>query len=99
MSAKEQILRYTIFVCIFLVSVYLCLPAFTYNQAKEKVLNNHDIDIVETYIVPVEANEWNPFATKWAYFFEGNNSKLERISIMVIPDTGKVFVVNSSYRN
>ena len=55
MSAKEQILRYTIFVCIFLVSVYLSLPAFTYNQAKEKVLNNHDIDIVETYIVPVRS--------------------------------------------
>jgi hypothetical protein len=92
MSAKEQILRYIIFVCIFLVSVYLSLPGFTYNQAKEKMLNNHDIDIVETYIVPIHSDEWNPFATKWAYWFEGYNSKQEKISIMVIPNTGKVFV-------
>lgn len=94
-SAKKQILRYIIFILLFLVCVYFSLPGLTFNQAKEKVLNNHDITIGETYIVPLYVDdEWDPFITRFAYFFEGRNSKSEKISIMVIPDTGKVFVMD-----
>ncbi|QUW20432.1 hypothetical protein JSQ81_11220 [Sporosarcina sp. Marseille-Q4063] len=94
-SAKRRILGYITYVFIFLLCVYFSLPELTFNQAKEKVLNNHDITIEETYNVPLlPDNEWNPFETNWAYFFEGVNSMSEKISIMVIPDTGKVFVMD-----
>ena len=73
--------------------VFFSLPGLTYNQAREKILNKHDIDIVETYTVPVE-DVWNPFTPNRAYFFEGYNLRLEEISIIVDPENGEVFVVD-----
>ncbi|MBO1915569.1 hypothetical protein J4G37_63415, partial [Microvirga sp. 3-52] len=84
---------HTILFSIVLVCIYFSLPALTFNQAKEIVLNNYDITIKESYNVPLES-EWNPFAAKWAYWFEGYNSKQEKISLMVSPDTGKVFLMD-----
>jgi hypothetical protein len=93
-SIKRKISGHIAFCLILIVCVYFSLPGLTFNQAKEKVLNNHDITIGETYIVPLYVDdEWDPFITRLAYF-EGRNSKAEKISIMVIPDTGKVFVMD-----
>jgi hypothetical protein len=94
-SIKRKISGNIAFGLILIVCVYFSLPGLTFNQAKEKVLNKHDITIGETYIVPLYVDdEWDPFITRLAYFFEGRNSKAEKISIMVIPDTGKVFVMD-----
>ncbi|WP_210471729.1 hypothetical protein [Sporosarcina sp. 6E9] len=92
-SVKRKITGHTILFSIVLVCIYFSLPALTFNQAKEIVLNNYDITIKESYNVPLES-EWNPFAAKWAYWFEGYNSKQEKISLMVSPDTGKVFLMD-----
>jgi hypothetical protein len=94
-SIKRKISGHIAFCLILIVCVYFSLPGLTFNQAKEKVLNNHDITIGETYIVPLYVDdEWDPFITRLAYFFEGRNSRGNKISIMVIPDTGKVFVMD-----
>jgi hypothetical protein len=91
-SIKRKISGNIAFGLILIVCVYFSLPGLTFN---EKVLNNHDITIGETYIVPLYVDdEWDPFITRLAYFFEGRSSKAEKISIMVIPDTGKVFVMD-----
>ena len=86
-------LPYLIFIFIFIISVFFSLPKLTHTQAKEKVLDNHKINIVETSTIPLEDN-WNPFASRRAYLFNGYNSKSEEISIMVSPNTGKVIVID-----
>lgn len=86
-------LPYLIFIFIFIASLFFSLPKLTHNQAKEKVLDNHKINIVETSTIPLEDN-WNPFASDRAYFFKGYNSKSEKISIMVSPNIGKVIVMD-----
>lgn len=86
-------LPYFIFIFIFIISVCFSLPKLTHTQAKEKVLNNHKINIVESSTIPIEDN-WNPFSSDRAYFFKGHNSKSEEISIMVSPNTGEVIVID-----
>lgn len=86
-------LQYVIFVVVFILSVYFSLPNLTYNQATEKVMDTYEMDIVETYTVPVQ-QEWNPFDPNRAYVFKGVNSKSEEVSIMVSASTGKVFVMD-----
>ena len=91
---EKKCLPYFIFVFIFIVSVFFSLPELTHNQAKEKVINNYEMKIVETDTVSIQDNNsWNPFASDRAYFFKGYNSKLEEISIMVSANTGKVIVI------
>lgn len=90
---NKRLTRYFIYIGIIILFVCLSLPALTYKQAKEKVLSNHTMTIVETGTVPVEAG-WNPFAPDRAYYFKGNNSSLEEITLMVAPNTGKVFMIN-----
>lgn len=86
-------LPYLIFIFIFIISVFFSLPKLTHTQAKEKVLDNHKINIVETSTILL-VDDWNPFASDGAYFFKGYNSKSEEISIIVIPNTGEVIVKN-----
>ena len=86
-------LPYLIFIFIFIISVFFSLPKLTHAQAKEKGLDNHKINIVETSTILL-VDDWNPFASDGAYFFKGYNSKSEEISIIVIPNTGEVIVKN-----
>lgn len=86
-------LPYFIFTLIFIASVFLSLPELTHHQAKEQVLNKYEMNIVETDTVPIE-DEWNPYIADRAYFFKGNNSKLEELSIIVSANTGEMFVVD-----
>ena len=84
-------LPYLIFIFIFIISVFYSLPKLTLTQAKEKVQDNHKINIVETSTIPL-VDDWNPFDSHSAYFFNGYNSKSEEVSIIVIPNIGEVIV-------
>lgn len=89
---KKRI-TYFIFVFIFIVSTFFSLPELTHHQAKEKVQKKYEVNIVETGNVLTQ-DSWNPFASNRAYFFKGENSKLEEISIIVSANTGKTFVID-----
>jgi len=55
-------LPYFIFICIFLITVLFSLPELTLNQAKEKVINKYEMNILKTDTIPIEFdNIWNPF--------------------------------------
>lgn len=91
---NKKRLRYFMFSSLLILSVYLSLPKVTHTQAKEKVLNNHSINIVEMSTVPIHRS-WNPFVSTRAYFFKGYDSKSEEeISLMVSPNTGKILVLD-----
>ena len=90
---NKRLTRYFIYIGIIILSVFLSLPSLTYKQAKEKVLNNHAMTIMDTGTIPVESC-WNPFAPDRAYYFKGKNASSEEIKLMVVPDTGKVLEIN-----
>lgn len=93
---KNKRLQYLIFVIVFVVAVFLSLPELTHNQAKEKVMNNYEMNSVKTGIVPIEGNNsWNPFISDRTYFFKGYDSQLEEeISILVNANTGEVIIID-----
>lgn len=91
--SDQKRLPYFIFVLMFIVSVYFSLPQLTFQQAKELVVTNYDIDIVEIDTVPIE-DQWNPYRTNSAYFFKGTTAKLEEMTIIVSPNTGNLVVVD-----
>ncbi|MCK1996066.1 hypothetical protein MPH47_02280 [Psychrobacillus psychrodurans] len=89
-------LPYFILICIFLITVLFSLPELTHNQAKEKVINKYEMNILKTDTIPIENdNIWNPFNPNRAYFFKGYSSNSNKeVSVMVIPNNGMIVVIN-----
>lgn len=89
-------LSYFILICIFFISVLFSLPELTHNQAKEKVINKYEMNIIKIDTVQVEYdNIWNPLNPNRAYFFKGYSSSSDKVvSLMVLPNNGMVVVIN-----
>lgn len=89
-------LSYFILICIFFISVLFSLPELTHNQAKEKVINKYEMNIIKIDTVQVEYdNIWNPLIPNRAYFFKGYSSSSDKeVSLMVLPNNGMVVVIN-----
>lgn len=93
---ERKYAAYVFFILIMGMGIFLSLPEYTHQQAKEKVLGSYDIEFDELGNLPLE-DSWNPLASKWAYAFEGSNpSDQTRIGLLVIPQTGKVFEIAPS---
>lgn len=89
--------RYTAYLFILLMigaAVFFSLPEYTHQQAKEKVLASYDMEgVIELGNLPLE-DSWNPFASRWAYAFEGvDPSEQTKIWLLFIPHSGKVFEI------
>ncbi|MFT9600449.1 hypothetical protein [Mesobacillus sp.] len=83
---------YWIFVILFLTILYFSIPRFTYNQAKEKVIDKYEVINEKEQTIPVMDSGFHPFAYTHFYFFNVKSGDAEQ-RVMVNPDTGKIIVL------
>jgi len=90
LSVEKKWLPYSLFMLFFAVVLFFSVPELTQQQATEKVIATHDLDVTETTTVPTD--NINPFRPSKAYFFKGYKAD-EEISVIVTATNGDVFVV------
>lgn len=93
---EKKWFRYLFFVLLLGAVIYLSLPEFTQQEARELIREEYgELALTELDIVPTTGgSEWNPFNPRWAYAFEAEASGTgEPITLMVVPDSGKVFEI------
>ena len=83
---------YWIFVILFLAILYFSIPRFTYNQAKEIVVEKYEIMNEKELIIPVMDPGFHPFAFTHFYSFNVKTKDAEQ-RVMVNPDTGEIIVL------
>ena len=83
---------YWIFVILFLTILYFSIPRFTYNQAKEKVIDKYEVINEKEQTIPVMDSGFHPFAYTHFYSFNVKSGDAEQ-RVMVNPDTGKIIVL------
>lgn len=93
---EKKWFRYLFFVLILGAAIALSVPEFTQQEARQLVHAEYgELALTELDIIPTTGgSEWNPFNPRWAYAFEAEASETgEPITLMVIPDSGKVFEI------
>lgn len=83
---------YWIFALLFVTILYLSLPKYTYNQAKEIVMEKYEIINEKVKIIPVTGSGYHPLALTHFYSFKVRSMEAEQ-RVMVNPDTGEVIVL------
>ncbi|MBT2639787.1 hypothetical protein [Bacillus sp. ISL-39] len=83
---------YWVFALLFLTVLYFSIPQFTYNQAKEIVLDKYEVINEIEQIIPVMDSRFHPFAYTHFYSFKVKTMDAEQ-RVMVNPDTGRVIVL------
>lgn len=86
---EKKWLSYSLFMLFFAVVLFFSLPELTQQQATEKVIATHDLDITEITTVPTD--NINPFRPSKAYLFKGYKAD-EEISVMVTTNSD-VFIL------
>lgn len=90
---ERRWVMYSVFITLAPILLFLSLPDLTQQQAMDKAVAMHQMDIKETSrVLTAGGNDWNPFTPSEAYYFKGIAEGKE-LSVIVIPDTGRVFVV------
>ncbi|HSI67315.1 MAG TPA: hypothetical protein VK947_07860 [Planococcus sp. (in: firmicutes)] len=85
---------YSIFITVFPILLFFSIPDLTQQQAMDKAVALHQIEIKETSKVLTNGiDDWNPFNSYNAYHFKGTAGE-EEMSVIVIPDSGRVFVID-----
>lgn len=80
---------YWIFVILFLTILFFSIPRFTYNQAKEIVVEKYEIINEKEQTIPVMDSGFHPFAYTHFYSFKVKIMDAEQ-RVMVNPDTGEI---------
>lgn len=83
---------YWLFALLFLIILYFSIPKFTYNQAKELVMDKYEIINEKEQIIPVTDSGFHPFAYTHFYSFKVKIMDTEQ-RVMVNPDTGEIVVL------
>lgn len=91
MKEKRKI-PYWIFALLFLTILYFSLPKYSYNQAKDMVMDKHEIISEKQQIIPVMDSGFHPFALTHFYSFKIRALDAEQ-RVMVNPDTGEIIVL------
>lgn len=93
---EKKWFRYLFFLLILGAVIYLSIPEFTQGEARELIHAEYgELALMELESVPTTGgNDWNPFNPGWAYAFEAEAPETgEPITLMVVPDSGKVFEI------
>ncbi|WP_226086760.1 hypothetical protein [Mesobacillus sp. S13] len=82
---------YSIFVLLYLSILYVSLPDYTYNQAKEIVQEKYEIINEKEQTIPVMDPGFHPFSLTSFYSFKVKSMDAEQ-RVMVNPDSGEIIV-------
>lgn len=89
---------YFFFVLVVGASIFFSLPEFTHQQAQEHIWATYgqDLELTEQDNLPLDRSDlWHPFAPSWGYAFVGTvPSSNKHISLLFIPDTGRIFEID-----
>ncbi|MDN7227966.1 hypothetical protein QWY15_11715 [Planococcus sp. N064] len=86
---EKRILPYLFLIILLVPAVCFSLPALTYHEAQQKILNSYDLEELESILVPLENDSWNPFAASSAHLFTGKSGS-EEITLLVNTMTGEI---------
>lgn len=86
---EKRILPYILLLILLVPAIYFSLPALTYHEAEQKILNSYDLEEMESILVPLENDSWNPFTATSAHLFTGKSGS-EEITLLVNTMTGEI---------
>ncbi|SDI06678.1 hypothetical protein SAMN04487975_111110 [Planococcus glaciei] len=86
---EKRILPYILLLILLVPAVYFSLPALTYDEAEQKVLSSYNLAEVDSMLVPLDKNSWNPFTARSAHLFTGKSGS-EEITLLVNTMTGEI---------
>lgn len=88
--AEKRILPYILLLILLVPVVYFSLPALTYHEAEQQILKKHNLEQLDSILVPLENDSWNPFTATSAHLFTGKSGS-EEITLLVNTMTGEIF--------
>lgn len=86
---EKRMLPYIFLIILLVPSIYFSLPALTYAEAEQKILNSYELKELESIRVPLENDSWNPFTATSAHLFTGKSGS-EEITLLVNTMTGEI---------